>query len=110
MSGRMDKFELLYTRQIAFQQIVEGKLPSDNPTKFQYHMNAMTEEMGEVLKADKRWKTHRNTTYVPEEKLDEIADMFITTLNISMWSGFTAEQLYEAVTKKIEENIQRMKG
>ena len=38
----------------------------------------MTEEMGEVLASDKRWKTHRKERYVREEKLDELADVFIT--------------------------------
>ena len=64
----------------------------------------MVEELGEVMKADKRWKTHRNHRYEPDEKLDEIADVFITAMNISIHSGFTAEDIEKAISNKIKEN------
>ena len=69
----------------------------------------MVEEMGEVMKADKRWKTHRNFRYEKEEKLDEIADVFITAMNMAIHSGFTAEQMEEAISSKIKENYARLK-
>jgi NTP pyrophosphatase (non-canonical NTP hydrolase) len=106
MSGKTT-FEQLYQAQAIFQCKVEGKMPVDEPVKFQYHMNAMTEELGEVLKADKRWKTHRNTTFIPAEKLDELADVFITAMNISLWSGFSADQIMDAIANKIVENNKR---
>lgn len=67
-------------------------------------MTALQEEIGEVLKADKRWKTHRNDHYDPENKLVEIADCLITLMNVTMYSGFTSEQLVNAVLDKITEN------
>ena len=73
-----------------------------------YHCLAMVEEMGEVVKADKRWKTHRNERYVIDEKLDEIADVFITTMNIAMFSGFTADDIEKAIVSKIDENTKRI--
>lgn len=79
-------------------------LPQDSPKWFSYHIQAMVEELGEVMKADKRWKTHRNTRYEPEEKLDEIADLFITVMNIAMYSNIDAETLGKAVFSKIEKN------
>jgi hypothetical protein len=102
------KFTRLYTQQVMFQQMIEGEFPKDDPIKFQYHMNAMTEELGEVLKADKRWKTHRNTTFIPEEKLDELSDCFITLMNVNMWSGFSANELLDAIENKIAENLKRL--
>ena len=48
------------------------KVPSDNVDWFSYHIQAMVEELGEVMKADKRWKAHRNDRYMPKEKLDEL--------------------------------------
>ena len=73
-----------------------------------YHTLAMMEELGEVLKADKRWKTHRNERFVKEEKLDEIADIFITAMNMAMYSGFDDRTVLNAIEKKISENEVRL--
>jgi hypothetical protein len=105
-----DKFAKLFQLQSLFQDAIEGTSPHDNPIKFQYHMTAMQEELGEVLKADKRWKTHRNTSYIPDEKLDEISDCFITLMNVSMWSGFSADEILSGIEKKIAENYKRIEG
>jgi NTP pyrophosphatase (non-canonical NTP hydrolase) len=102
-------FKAFYHGQTQFQMKVERATEAyDDPTKFQYHMAAMTEELGEVLKADKRWKTHRNESYIPEEKLDELADVFLTAFNLSIWSGFTADQMQNAILKKLVENNKRL--
>lgn len=101
-------FEKLFEKQKEFQELIENKEPQDNPKLFQYHMTAMAEELGEILKADKRWKTHRNATYARDEKLDEIADMFITGMNISMWSGYEVRDVLEAIENKISVNNNRI--
>lgn len=103
----------LYAAQVAFQRLVESvagdfPVPFDDPIKFQYHMTAMQEEMGEVLKADKRWKTHRNETFIPDEKLDEVSDMFICLFNVSIWSGYDYETIMGAVANKININNERL--
>ena len=96
----------LFGLQQTFQSKVTGikVLPSDNITWCMYHMNAMTEELGEVLKSDKRWKTHRNHMFDPENKLEELADVFITAMNISMFSGFSGQDLQNKIIVKIAEN------
>lgn len=108
----VDKLEELMQRQIQFQfEIVDVDfLPQDLPKEFSYHMLAMMEEMGEVLKADKRWKTHRNKRFVFDEKLDEIADLFITLMNICIFSNISSNKLIEAVENKISENYMRIMG
>ena len=90
------------------EQVTGAKCPGDNLPQFSYHIQAMVEELGEVMKADKRWKTHRNHRYEPEEKLDEIADVFITAMNIAIHSGFTAETIELAIASKIKENYERL--
>jgi len=102
-------FRQAYKEQIEYQRKVEGvmfkeNLPIDNPKKFQYHVTALQEEIGEVLKVDKRWKTHRNNTYDKQEKLNEIADVFITAMNMSIWSGFDHKELMTAIESKIKTN------
>ena len=108
MTGN-NKFKTSYDNQVHFQEAITGvKCPGDNLQQFSYHIQAMVEELGEVMKADKRWKTHRNHRYEPAEKLDEIADVFITAINISIHSGFTAEQVEKAISNKIKENYERL--
>jgi len=116
-NGKIRTLSELMDLQIAFQRVVlnmQGEslitLPVDSTKWFSYHMNAMTEEMGEVLKADKRWKTHRNEKYDRCEKLDEIADVFITAMNIAIFSNYTAEELEEAIAGKVKQNLKRIRG
>lgn len=108
-------FIKLYDSQINFQNEVyklehntEIVLPQDCLDLFQYHTLAILEELGEVLKADKRWKTHRNQRYIYEEKKDEIADVFITVMNIAIYSGMSADDLLSEVKRKMEENVRRL--
>ncbi len=99
----------IFEEQKAFQEkITNINLPVDDKNWSSYHMLALSEEMGELLKSDKRWKTHRNTHYDPENKLVEIADCIITLINISLYSGFSAEQVEEAILKKIKENTEKL--
>lgn len=112
-----DSFSATYLNQIEFQKEIikkyqshlsNGKLPVDNPELFQYHMTAIVEELGEVLKADKRWKTHRNDAFDPENKMEEISDVFITFLNICIFSGYKPEDIMYNVNSKIKRNLERM--
>lgn len=104
-------FQLLYGLQQVFQHTVTGlEVPVDNVNWFQYHMTAMTEELGEVLKADKRWKTHRNVFYDPANKLEELADVFVTAMNLAIFSGFDADQMLEAISAKLSENIKKLEA
>lgn len=109
MTGKTNNFAQSFDNQIHFQEAITGaKCPGDNLKQFSYHVQAMVEELGEVMKADKRWKTHRNERFEPAEKLDEIADVFITAMNIAIHSGFTAETIEQAIAHKIEENYERL--
>ena len=111
MSGNTQgiPFNHLYYAQKVFQErLVKENLPQDNVGLFTYHVSAMVEEMGEVMKADKRWKTHRNTAYNPEEKLDELADVFITAMNLAIYSGFSSHDIENAILNKIKINNERL--
>lgn len=85
---------------------VDGKyteLPIDEPKLASYHIQQLVSEIGEVLDADKRWKNFRNDFYNRDAKLEELADCFIVLMNISMFSGFSANEVYNAISSKIEE-------
>lgn len=112
MSGKMNNkltFKELYDRQVEFQRSIvkDIDIPTDSVEWFKYHMLAMMEEMGEVLTSDKRWKTHRHR-YDVVEKLDELADVFITLTNILIYSNVSPELIMQTVSEKIDKNIERV--
>ena len=75
-------------------------IPQDIPSLASYHVQQLVSEIGEVLEADKRWKNFRNDKYDRDAKLDEIADCFIVLMNISMFSGFSADDVANAIHLK----------
>lgn len=119
----MEAFESLYCSQVGFQQelVSKGKyvgftdralqtLPEDDPKLFSYHMQQMMSELGEVLAADKRWKSYRNETTFEmlEHKKEELADCFIVLMNMCIFSGLSSEEVLGAVASKINENYMRI--
>lgn len=111
-------FTDFFNGQVAFQKEVNEKfgygvsvknIPEDNVEVAKYHMLALTEETGELVKSDKRWKNYRNTHYDKSNKLEELSDCFITLFNVAMYSGISAEELELALTKKMDENMKRIR-
>lgn len=107
----MADFNLMFNRQIDIQTVMVDKgmydgidphliIPQDVPELSSYHVQQLVSEIGEVLEADKRWKNFRNERYDKEAKLDELADCFIVLMNIAMFSGFSASDIYDAIIRK----------
>lgn len=115
-------FEKIFNYQVEFQKMVwnksgyygiidkNKKIPTDDVNVSSYHCLALSEELGEVLKSDKRWKNYRNTKYDKNNKIEEISDCLISLFNIAMHSDINALELYTAVIKKIHKNIQRIEN
>ena len=120
MSGKMNNFNDLYNRQIDFQQIVcnnigygeklEMTLPKDRPDLVSYHIQQLISEIGEVLQADKRWKNFRNEHVDTANKKEEIADCFIVLMNIALFSGISADEMFDIITSKQKKNFSRING
>ena len=120
MSGKtMNKtFKEFYESQMAFQELVIEKygyaneeitsIPCDNIYAASYHIQAMAEEFGELVKSDKRWKNLRNEHYDKENKLEELSDCFITLMNIAMFSGISADEMAKSLDEKIKVNMKRI--
>lgn len=107
----MADFNELYDRQVRIQSKMADNgmydgidrdlvIPQDIPSLASYHVQQLVSEIGEVLEADKRWKNFRNEKYDREAKLEELADCYIVLMNISMFSGFNASEVYDAIVKK----------
>lgn len=116
-----NSFDDLFNKQMLFQEKVLQlkpydsqdeivKLPCDSVPISSYHLQAMAEEFGELVKSDKRWKNYRNTHFDKSNKLEELADCFITLFNIAMYSDIDAVTLYDAIYEKISTNNKRLTG
>ena len=117
MSGRMTNaitLQQLFNTQLVTQDKLIHKgvydrfkdeytvtVPVDDVGLASYHVQQLMSEIGEVLGADKRWKSHRNDKYDREEKLEEIADCFVVLMNVAMFSGFDGEDLASAIEEKL---------
>lgn len=115
-------FQDLFESQISFQNVLIEKglyerfksnettnAPIDDISLASYHIQQLVSEIGEILNADKRWKSHRNDRYDKQEKLEEIADCFIVLMNVAMFSGFDGDTIAEAIKSKLDKNIERLK-
>lgn len=76
-------------------------VPTDDVGLSSYHIQQLMSEIGEVLDADKRWKSHRNEKYNKDAKLEELADCFIVLMNIVMFSDFDGNDLAKAIKEKL---------
>lgn len=112
-------FDFLYNLQLGFQkevcnkakykqEISVDKLPLDNVELFQFHCLALLEEIGELVKSDKRWKNFRNKNYDKANKTEEIADCFIVLMNICIYSGITSDEMVSTLVDKMLDNFDRL--
>ena len=117
-NGKNKTLEECYDEQVKFQKEVAKKygynvdvknIPEDNIEVAKYHMLALLEEAGELVKSDKRWKNYRNTYYDKQNKLDELSDCIITLFNVAMFSGISGKELAEALETKMNENYNRIR-
>ena len=111
-------FTDFFNDQVAFQKEVNKKfgynakvenIPEDNVEVAKYHMLALMEETGELVKSDKRWKNYRNAYYDKQNKLEELSDCIITLFNVAMFSGISGKELAEALETKMNENYNRIR-
>ena len=109
-----------YCAQCAFQkQVIKAfgynaevdpeQLPLDVPELSSYHLLSLLEELGELVKSDKRWKNYRNTHFDKENKLEELADCFIVLMNVAIFSGIMPHEFEAAIFNKMAENMKRIK-
>lgn len=83
-------------------------LPQDDINLFRYHCVQLLSEIGEVLEADKRWKSHRNNDFSRDEKIKEIADCIAVIFNIAIFSGVMADELEKAIHDNFDKILSRI--
>ena len=84
-----------------YKDKLTATVPVDDVGLASYHVQQCRSEIGEVLDADKRWKSHRNDKFDKNAKLEELADCFVVLMNIAMFSGFDGDDLANAIQQKL---------
>lgn len=111
------EFKDMYQMQVDFQNtLVEDgyaglaeniTLPADDINIFKYSVLHLISELGEVLEADKRWKTSRNIKFVEGDKKKELIDCLIIVFNMLISSGMQADEIVALYRQKVKENYNR---
>lgn len=98
---KLGMYDKSHCSEFTYKDRYNVELPIDDVRLASYHIQQLMSEVGELLDADKRWKNFRNEKYDKDAKLDELVDCYIELFNISMFSGFSAEDVYNAIFKKL---------
>ena len=98
---KLGMYDKSHCSESTYRDMYNVELPIDDIRLASYHIQQLMSEVGELLDADKRWKNFRNEKYDKDAKLDELVDCYIELFNISMFSGFSAEDVYNAILKKL---------
>ena len=120
----MDKLQSMFNKRESFMRALKSKnsnicpdWPVDITDKSsQQHLRDTAlkgvEEMFEALQHLKNWKPHRNTEITDfnrEEFLEEVVDAFNYFLSLLVLTGVSADELFEAYSKKDEIIHKRLK-
>lgn len=84
-----------------FYTVGYEEVPCDSAEIAGYHLLHLTSEIGELINSDARWKSHHAQTFDPNDKLEELADVFIEWMNVAIFSGFTPEMIFSAISDKL---------
>ena len=111
----MDKLQSMFEMRESFMRSLKDRNPEIYPEwpvdltdkVSQQHLRDTAlkgvEEMFEALQHLKNWKPHRNTEikeFDREEFLEEVVDAFNYFLSLLVMTGVTAEELFNAYSKK----------
>jgi hypothetical protein len=94
------------------KKFYSGYLPADEPKIMGENILALVAELGEVMQEDKRWKSwcKNPPEVIQQKKKEEIIDCIHFVINICIYSGMDAEELYTLFTSKNLVNIERQES
>jgi NTP pyrophosphatase (non-canonical NTP hydrolase) len=111
--NKMDKLEYMFMCQRDLQKHLLGaELPSDRPDLISPYALGLISEIGEVLQADKRWKSGMSKTggdekyHNHEEVLGELTDCLLYFMNLVMACNISEDELFQSfidVQNKVRE-------
>ncbi len=99
----MDKLRYMFMCQRDLQkQLLGADLPGDRPDLISPYALGLVSEIGEVLQADKRWKSGMSKTggdekyHNHEEVLGELTDCLLFFINLTMSCNISDEELFQS--------------
>lgn len=111
----MDRLEYIFMCQKDLQkELMNVSLPDDRPDLVSVHALGLVSEIGEVLQADKRWKSVNKSGgdmkyHNREQTISEIADCMNYFVNLCLALNIDDEILFDAFVK-VQNNIRERNG
>jgi NTP pyrophosphatase (non-canonical NTP hydrolase) len=100
----------LFQRQKIFQKRVVGvDLPKLIPNQIPITTTSIVAELGEILELVQHWKTWRKNppSFKREDLGEELADLWHFVINLSLYLGFDADEVYAFFIAKNDKNHKR---
>lgn len=108
----MDKLDTMFKLQKDFQLRVEDdvdKVPERRMDKIPMQVTGLVAEVGEILEEEQNWKSWRkNAPEIDEDNLKmEVIDAWKFLMNITLYLGYDADDVFEEFLDKDEVNHER---
>lgn len=100
----------MFDRQKVLQKRLHGvDLPAMMPERLPMTVTSIISELGEILEEQQAWKDWKqNPKPVIKSNLDtEVADLWHFVINLTMYLGYDATEVYKVFVEKNEVNHQR---
>lgn len=110
MDKGMGNLHEMFERQKVLQTRLNGvELPKMMPDQLPITVTSIVAELGEILEEQQAWKTwKKNPKPINQENLDtEIADVWHFVINLSLYLGYDAHDIYRVFNKKNDINHER---
>ncbi len=109
--GRMftDRLEEMFNKQKIMQKRIRNhELPKRMPERYPMEVASIIAELGELLEEDQAWKDWKKNPKPPGDNMPvEVADLWHFIINLTLYMGYDAHDVYDAFTAKNAVNHQR---
>jgi NTP pyrophosphatase (non-canonical NTP hydrolase) len=106
----MDRLQEIFDRQKFLQKrLNEVVLPAMMPEQLPITITSIVAELGEILECQQAWKSWcENPKPVDKENLNtEVADVLHFVINLFLYLGYDADDIYREFCKKNDTNHER---
>jgi dimeric dUTPase (all-alpha-NTP-PPase superfamily) len=106
----MGNLHEMFEKQKVLQKRLKGiDLPAMRPDQLPMTVTSIVAELGEILEEQQAWKDwKKNPKPVNHENLDtEIADVWHFVINLTLYLGYDAHDIYRVFNKKNDTNHER---
>jgi len=104
-----DLFELQKKFQARLSKDKPENFPKEDPAKLPMTITSIVAELGEILENNQKWKDWRDNPpeIDKENQIEEIVDFWHFVINLTLYLGYDAEEVYEKFIEKNKKNHKR---